>query len=267
MSQDLKHIMITGAAGAIGSEIARKLIDLNSYFLILICRTEESKKDLEERFSRYCGMKQIQIEAADLALKSNVKHLAEKVKLPIHVLINNAACTPREREVTADGLEMQFAANILNYFWMTLAFRPHLKNAEQSRIVNVASYWAGDLDLEDLQFSRRPYSNNTAYRQSKQANRMLSAYFSELFKGDNISVNACHPGEVPSKLSYNLGFSGSESASKGAETPVWLASDDAGYRTTGKWYEYKEECPCRFSKDHNAMERLYEICMEYSEGF
>ena len=52
-----------------------------------------------------------------------------------------------------------------------------------ARVVNVASYWAGGLDLEDLEFKRRRYDNDAAYRQSKQADRMLTVAFAERLRG------------------------------------------------------------------------------------
>ena len=65
---------------------------------------------------------------------------------------------------------------------MTQAFGEVLKESAPARVINVASYWAGDLDVDDLEFKRRRYNNGTAYRQSKQANRMLTAAFAERFK-------------------------------------------------------------------------------------
>ena len=266
MNTNSKNVIITGATGAIGGDIAGKIADKKEYSVILVCRNEESKAVLHDRFIRIDNRNNIRLEVADLSRKTDIINLAVRIQEPVHVLINNAATAPVHRETTPDGLEMQFATNIMNYFWMTLAFLPHLKKADSARIVNVASYWAGDLDLDDLQFVKRKYNNNTAYRQSKQGNRMLSTYFASLFKEYKITVNACHPGEVGSKLSYNLGFAGSESPSKGSETPVWLATEDIGGTVSGKWFEYMNECPCRFSSDREGMKRLFNICMEYSKG-
>ncbi len=44
-------------------------------------------------------------------------------------------------------------------------------------VVVVASYWAGGLDLDDPEFRRRRYNNDQAYRQSKQADCMLTVAF------------------------------------------------------------------------------------------
>jgi len=65
---------------------------------------------------------------------------------------------------------------------------------------------------------------------------MLSTYSSSLLAPDGIKVNACHPGEVSSKLSNDLGFGGHESPSQGAATPVWLAVSEDISNITGKYF-------------------------------
>ncbi|NIN64994.1 MAG: retinol dehydrogenase, partial [Anaerolineae bacterium] len=98
-------------------------------------------------------------------------------------------------------------------------------------------------------------NNNKAYRQSKQANRMLTVADAERLRDYDISVNACHPGDVNSKLSNNLGFGGSETPAQGARTPAWLATDPTGQEETGKYFEHKREVRCRFGEDRQAVER------------
>jgi NAD(P)-dependent dehydrogenase (short-subunit alcohol dehydrogenase family) len=72
-------------------------------------------------------------------------------------LLNNAAITPPVRSCTPEGIELQFATNVLGYFWMTEALTPFLSQGSAAHIVNVVSYWAGGPDLEDLEFKRRHY--------------------------------------------------------------------------------------------------------------
>jgi NAD(P)-dependent dehydrogenase (short-subunit alcohol dehydrogenase family) len=182
------------------------------------------------------------------------------------LLINNAACTSLTRQETPEGIEMQFATNVLGYFRLIDEFTAILKASAPARIVNVASYWAGGLDLNDLEFTRRSYNNDQAYRQSKQAGRMLSAAFSEKLEPFHIAVNACHPGDVNSTLSNDLGFGGHETPDQGADTPVWLATHPIGQQKTGRYYEYRRESNCTFSRDMQAVNELYEISATYSIG-
>lgn len=133
-------------------------------------------------------------------------------------------------------------------------------------MVNVASYWAGGLDLTDLEFKRRSYDNDKAYRQSKQANRMLSAAFAEKLMPFQITVNACHPGNINSELSNNLGFGGHETPDQGAETPVWLATHLIGQDITGQYFEHLTETTCPFVRDKKAVNDLFEICANYANN-
>jgi len=127
----------------------------------------------------------------------------------------------------------------------------------------VASYWAGDLDINDLERNSKHYNNDTIYRQSKQADRMLTAAFAEKLKNDGITVNAAHPGDVNSTLSNNLGYGGHETPDQGADTPVWVATAKELENVTGKYFEHRSETTCRFSGDKNLNEQLYELCASY----
>ena len=95
---------------------------------------------------------------------------------------------------------------------------------------------------------------------------MLSAAFFEKLKPFHIAVNACHPGDVNSTLSNNLGFGGHETLDHGAETPVCLATHPIGQQKTDRYYEYKREANCTFSVDRQAVNALYESCAKYSSS-
>jgi len=92
---------------------------------------------------------------------------------------------------------------------------------------------------------------------------MLTTAFAERFRELNIPVVACHPGDVNSKLSNDLGFSGSESPDQGADTPVWLATRPFGMEETGKYFEHRRAVSDRFVTDLAAVEALYQACLAY----
>ena len=256
--------IVTGATGAIGEAIARLLAGQPDHEVVLVCRDEAKAEDAVQGIRMGTGNDNVHYELADMSCRSSIRSLADRWTRPIDVLVNNAAITPRRRQETVDGIELQFATNVMGYFWMTEAFTRHLSQSPHARVVNVASNWAGDLDIDDLEFNRRPYDNGAAYRQSKQANRMLTVSFADKLKPQGITVNACHPGEVNSKLSNDLGFGGHDSADLGAQTPVWLATDRTGKDNTGRYYQYMRESQCRFNKDRQAVQQLYEACSHYA---
>ncbi len=255
-----KNVLITGATGAIGFGIAKLIAELPGYKIVILARNKIKAEKTVKNLIETTRNENISYVIADLSRRQDIKSVAKAWGEPLHILINDAGATPRRREETPEGIEMQWATNVLGYFWMMKYFTPHLSKSAPSRIVNVASYWAGDMDIDDLEFKTRHYNNDTAYRQSKQADRMLTVAFAERLKSKNITVNACHPGDVRSTLASNLGYGGHESPAEGAATPVWLATSSDVEGITGKYFEHKQESSCRFGQDKKMVDRLYEIC-------
>ncbi len=256
-------MVVTGATGAIGRAIAERLAMQPNTEVVLVARSANRTAAAAQAIRDSTRNPHVRHEVCDLSRKSEIDQLAQRWVGPLHVLINNAATAPRHREVTPDGIERQLATNVLGYFWMTRAFTPALSLGAPARVVNVASYWAGDLDLDDLEFVRRRYDNDLAYRQSKQADRMLSAACAPLLEPARIAVNACHPGDVSSKLSRDLGFGGHQTPEDAADTPVWLATEEMGGRTTGGYFQHRQEKICQFGRQRAAAERLYRLCESY----
>jgi retinol dehydrogenase 12 len=233
------------------------------YKLVMVGRNEAALLQYRDELVRSTGNHDITYRVIDLSRKQQVEEFSRSWDGPLHILINNAAATPRSRLETPEGIEMQFATNVLGYLWMALFSRDHMAGLDDARVVNVASYWAGDMDMNDLEFKVRRYNNDTAYRQSKQANRMLTSALVPVLGDKGIAVLAAHPGDVNSRLSNNLGYGGWESPEQGASNPLYCALDPSLKGVSGKYFEHKKEVPCPFAADHKAVNRLLEICMGY----
>lgn len=257
----MKNAIVTGAYGIIGKEIARGLLSKN-YNLYLVGRDEEKLLKLKSEFQSANSVGIVQIYCVDLSSKKGIFKFVQSIHDNIDVLINNAATAPVNREENEEGIEMQWATNVLGYYWMITAFKNHLLDSEKPRVVNVASYWAGGLDLNDPEFKSRIYNNDIAYRQSKQADRMLTYALADEYK-DRININSCHPGDVNSKLSNDLGFGGSESVKRAAETPLILATTKLGVENSGKYFERKKMSNCRFQDQKSTIKKLLKFCLHY----
>ncbi|MFP4503037.1 MAG: SDR family NAD(P)-dependent oxidoreductase [Candidatus Hydrogenedentota bacterium] len=263
--QGNRVFMVTGATGTIGQVIARLLAEDHAHDVVLAARNEDKAQKTAAAIQKATGNTGVRYELVDVARKQSVEALRARWAGPLHVLVNNAGQSPPRREETVDGIERQFATNVLGYFWMMQAFEDILRAHAPARIVCVASYYAGGLDLADPEFKKRRYDNHASYRASKQADRMLAAAFAKRLTGTGVTVNACHPGDVPSKLSSDLGFGGHESPEEGAATPFWVATAPAGAEQTGKYFAHQREEADPFTKDGTAVERLVEICAAYGD--
>ena len=121
----------------------------NKYEVVLVARNEDKAKNVLNKIKADTGHQNVSYRIVDLSNKEEIFQFASEWDKPLHILVNNAAITPRLRQENKEGIELQFATNVLGYFWMIQAFKERLFQSAPSRIVNVASYWAGGLDLDD----------------------------------------------------------------------------------------------------------------------
>ena len=255
--------LLTGATGAIGAAIAAGLLKADCDLTFIARDKEKAEKLLTFLQSISTKVKYILLDLSD---KMAIYNLAEKWQGALNILINDAACAPRRKIPTKTGVETMWAVNVLSYYWTMDAFGEKMtKTAEnkRARIVNVASYYAGGLNLNDPEYKNTVYNNDSAYRASKQADRMLTKGFADLFKSLEINVYACHPGDVNSRLSNDLGFGGHQSPSQGAATPLYCALSEELEETSGVYLARKiiEDCP--YMKNEEQVKVLMDLCSRY----
>uniref|UniRef100_A0A6U3AQ47 Uncharacterized protein n=2 Tax=Lotharella globosa TaxID=91324 RepID=A0A6U3AQ47_9EUKA len=277
-----KVVVVTGATGSIGKEIAFGLAARGAE-VVLAARNIPKAQNVAKEIIKRTKNKNIRIEQVDLSSPVSISSFASRLSssppegAKIDVLVNNAAVITSKKTLTPDGLELQFATNVLSYFLLSTLLRPLLRNAAQSskdskkgsfspsRIVNVASYAAGGLDINDLNYEKRRYDSNGAYMASKQANRMISRAAAERFKDDGIIVHSCHPGVTTSNILREFGMAqGFESADAAAATPIFLASyEPASQLGTGKFWKDCREAGCEFVRNKKAVDTLWDKCKAY----
>jgi NAD(P)-dependent dehydrogenase (short-subunit alcohol dehydrogenase family) len=192
----------------------------------------------------------------------------------LDVLVNNAGVSQGERTLGVDGSELTFATNVLGYFLLTNELLGTLAESAPARIVNVASQFASYLDLDDLQFARRPFDGLMAYAQSKACNRLLTWALARRIEGTRVTANAYAPGFVPgTELTRDMppdvreayGRRTGRTPHEGADTAVWLASDRALESVSGKFFMDRREIPCDL-RDRAVEERLWAECERLSAG-
>ncbi|MFL5495584.1 MAG: SDR family oxidoreductase [Gemmatimonadales bacterium] len=195
--------VVTGASRGIGRAAAEQLGALGAT-LVLIARRAEDGEAVADAVASGSAAPRPEVVAADLSVQADVRAAAATLRdrhPRIHVLINNAGVIVRQREVTVDGLERQFAVNHLAYFLLTRLLLDRLEAGAPSRIVNVTSgaHQGGTLDLNDLQSERR-YDPVRVYGRTKLANILFTYELARRLEGTGVTANCVHPGVIATKL-------------------------------------------------------------------
>jgi NAD(P)-dependent dehydrogenase (short-subunit alcohol dehydrogenase family) len=170
------------------------------------------------------------------------------------VLVNNAAVVRERRELTEDGVETMFAANVLAPYLLTHLLLPLLRAAAPARVVNVTgAVPRGRLDLDNLQGELRyPWFIN----QTKRALMAMSYEFATRRPADEVTINVAYPGHAYTDMNRGLSartfppaarplvpvlrvvlpvLYGGAAAEKASRSSVRLASDPALAGVTGTY--------------------------------
>jgi NAD(P)-dependent dehydrogenase (short-subunit alcohol dehydrogenase family) len=267
-----RQVIITGPTSGIGRQIAIDLGALGAN-LVLACRDEAKGRDVARAIAAAPEAGRVDVLPVDVSSQQSVlafaaAYLARHPR--IDVLVNNAGTVQGERRTSVDGIELTLATNVLGYHLLTTRLLDHF-NDTGARIVVVASAFAGDLDLDDLEFARRPYDGLTAYRQSKACNRLWSWALARRLHSRGITVNAMTPGFVPdTELSRNLlpelrqsPARPGRTVAQGADTAVWLASAPEIAGTTSRFFADRRDVPCEF-RNAQIEERLWNVCEDFT---
>lgn len=266
--------LLTGATNGIGEAAAHALAHTGGR-LVLVGRDAAKAERVRAAISSESGNPNIDVLIADLSSQKSIRELAATFRQRydrLDVLINNAGGVFDTRRETVDGIEYTFALNHLGYFLLTNLLLDMLKASAPARIVNVSSeaQGLGKINFDDIQ-AKRSYSGFGIYSQSKLANVMFTYALDRRLAGSNVTVNALHPGFVNSGFGSNSSnavmrgvFSVIKLAAitpeRGADTVIYLASDPAVAKVSGKYFaKRKEQRTSAASYDQAAQERLWQV--------
>ncbi|HEY6761759.1 MAG TPA: SDR family NAD(P)-dependent oxidoreductase, partial [Baekduia sp.] len=225
-------VLITGATRGIGAAAAVELARRGAE-VALVGREPERVRAAADAARAVAGGAPVHEHVADLARVDEVRRLAAEV-LDAHpridVLANNAGAMFTSRHVTPDGFEQTFALNHLAPFLLTELLRERLAGG---RVVTTASdaHTAAELDLDDLQFERRPFKPMRVYGTTKLMNILFTRELAR--RAPELTATCFHPGVVRTGfgkndgLLYRAGLTVAgpffRSPEKGARSLVWLA--------------------------------------------
>jgi NAD(P)-dependent dehydrogenase (short-subunit alcohol dehydrogenase family) len=191
--QDGRIVVVTGASSGIGLQAARILAAFGADVVLAVRNIEKGQRVARSLPGR------TEVRRLDVADLASVRAFAEETGR-VDVLINNAGIMAVPFARSTDGFESQLATNHLGHFALTNLLLPSLTD----RVVVVASaaHKSGRIDLDDLNWERRPYRPYAAYAQSKLANLLFLAELQRRLTalGSTLRATGAHPGYTSTAL-------------------------------------------------------------------
>ncbi len=122
----------------------------------------------------------------------------------LDVLVNNAGLAAPARVITEDGIESNFAVNVLAPFLLTNLLMDLLRASPAARVVNLTG---GDiparLELDNLQ-AERSFDGLFSYSQTKLAMMAVMLEFARRVQGSNVTINVCYPGQASTAMTRGV---------------------------------------------------------------
>lgn len=182
-----KSVIVTGAAGGIGSAIATRFASEGAVVIVTDVNAEGAEataaaiRDAGGRARAF---------AADIVTAEGCQSIIADVMATegkIDVLCNNAGINRRGPllSLTADDWRLSFAVNVDAMFHTCQAALPHMIAAGGGAIVNTASQWG-----------LYPAPNHIAYNVTKAAVASFTQNLARDYAAQKIRVNAVCPGEI-----------------------------------------------------------------------
>lgn len=226
LSSSDRIAIVTGASRGIGKEIARQLLELGWVVIGAVRNYKVASADAEMDFP---GMHFIQLDLLDpnsfQTFSKELSFLTDR----IDVLINNAGVIGNKRMGEFDLGQMRevMETNVFAAMELCKVLFPFLKKSKSGRIINMSSGMGSLADVASGGYA--------AYRLSKLALNGFTLLLAADYPETGIRVNAMCPGWVRTDMG---GRSAPRSVEKGAETAVWLATEET--IPNGKFFRDKK---------------------------
>jgi NAD(P)-dependent dehydrogenase (short-subunit alcohol dehydrogenase family) len=202
-----KRILVTGVSAGLGVETARTLAAHGAHVVGAARDLDKAKAATEQVRAQAAKGGGFELVALDLASLASVRACADALvsaDKPFDLIIANAGIMACPKSQTSDGFETQFGTNHLGHFVLVNRIASLLKSG--SRLVNLSSagHRFADVDLDDPNFERTPYTEFGAYGRSKTANILFAIEFDRRHKAHGVRATAVHPGGIQTELSRHM---------------------------------------------------------------
>jgi NAD(P)-dependent dehydrogenase (short-subunit alcohol dehydrogenase family) len=202
-----KRVLVTGVSAGLGVETTRVLAAHGAEVVGAARNLAKAKEATAPVRADAANGGSLELAELDLASLNSVRACADALVAngkPFDLVICNAGVMATPFGKTADGFETQFGTNHLGHFVLVNRIASLMKSG--SRLVNLpsAGHQLSDVDLDDPNFERTPYSAWASYGRSKTANILFAVEFDRRHKDRGIRATAIHPGAIQTELSRYL---------------------------------------------------------------
>ena len=272
-------VLITGASSGLGFAAAEGFARLNATVWLAV-RSPERGEQARARIAERSGNGDVHTGHCDLSSLESVHRFArgfEDRGSRLDVLVNNASVMPRERSVSADGIELTLATNVVGPFLLTNLLIPLLQTSVPARIINVSSggMYTQRIRVNDLQSERGQFDGPTVYARTKRAQVILTEVWANRLAGTGVVVHAMHPGwsDTPGLRSSLPRFYTAtrlllRTPGQGADTIVWLGAAAEPGHSSGRFWHDRRQRPThllpRTRETPRERERLWAQCVQLS---
>jgi retinol dehydrogenase 13 len=203
-----KVCVVSGSTSGVGLAAVKRLARGNAH-IVMVCRNLEKARRIQQDIMTQYDV-QVDIIRSDFSDLDDVRNAADTFlrNYPrFDVLINSAGLYSTTRTITKAGFETVFCVNHLAPFLFTYLLLEKMKKNTSARIIQVNSegHRFGGLDVNDLNWERRPYIGLRGYGASKVAQLLTTWEFADRLKGTGVTINAMHPGDVRTNIGNNNG--------------------------------------------------------------
>ncbi len=198
-----KRILVTGVSAGLGVETARTLAAHGAEVVGAARDLNKARAATAEVRAETAQGGALELVALDLASLASVRACAGALVAAgksFDLVIANAGVMACPKSQTSDGFETQFGTNHLGHFVLVNRIASLLKPG--ARLVNLSSagHRYSDVDLDDPNFERTPYTEFAAYGRSKTANILFAVEFDRRHKASGVRATAVHPGGIQTEL-------------------------------------------------------------------
>ncbi|MFG2334163.1 oxidoreductase [Streptomyces sp. NPDC048604] len=197
--------VVTGATSGLGLATARTLAHSGGHVILAVRDEAKGRRTAADLAAERPGAR-LEVRRLDLADLTSVRAFADGLHADherVDLLVNNAGVMAPPRTLSAQGHELQFAANHLGHFALTGLLLDLLGAGRDPRVVTVSSlkHRQGRLDFDDLSGARR-YHPMEFYSRSKLANALFGHELHRRLSAAGSPVRSllAHPGYAATAL-------------------------------------------------------------------